>query len=244
MLYINDLSKLKITKVNIWKIYFDYADKHYMLIDDSDEDAHISLYERIIDSNGKVELEFITGQILCGWVMQYIRNISTTKRPKTLVYSLIDRMYFVKRITLAGLADSVYKDEIEQKQLKLDEYEAEIKRLQKLISDTKIDMLKSDGHGSKTTSKQYELKLKASERIKGKQAGEYCEEYQAYYGDIHPEYGGQLVDLFALPVGMYFRVTNGQYDATILVDEHGDKCIVTLNSCVKLTKEKHSAYIE
>ena len=40
---IKDLTKLKITKVTSWKVYFDYEEQHYMLIDDSDEDAHLSL---------------------------------------------------------------------------------------------------------------------------------------------------------------------------------------------------------
>lgn len=73
---------------------------------------------------------------------------------------------------------------------------------------------------------------------------EWCEQYHDFYGNTSPEYGGTLTDLFTLPVGQKFYVTNGCYDATIIVDEHGDKCVLTCCTCFKLTKDNHSMYIK
>lgn len=40
----------------------------------------------------------------------------------------------------------------------------------------------------------------------------WCEEYQDYYGNSHPEYGGILTDLQELPVGTKFFVANGLWE--------------------------------
>lgn len=73
---------------------------------------------------------------------------------------------------------------------------------------------------------------------------EWCEQYYDFYGNTHPKYGGTLTDLFTLPVGQKFYVANGCYDATIIVDEDGDKCVLTCCTCFKLTKDNHSMYIK
>lgn len=237
---IDDLSKLKITKVTTWKIYFDYDGVHYMIIDDSDEDSHISFYKRDID-NGKVRLTLVNQKITCMSVGRFIKDISR-KHPKHLVYSNVDREYFVKQLVKIGFSCGMFENEYYNKEKEIQKIRNEISLLSDKIHDIDKEWEKTSGHGSKC----YGLKLKAekAERIDGAKDGEWCEQYKDYYGNTHPKYGGTLTDLFSLPVGTSFYVCNGCYDAMITVDEHGDKCIVTCCSCVKLTKENHSLYIK
>lgn len=55
-LIISDLSKLKITKIKSWAIYFTYNNKHYMLKEIGECYYHdFSLYERVIDDNGFIK---------------------------------------------------------------------------------------------------------------------------------------------------------------------------------------------
>ena len=72
----------------------------------------------------------------------------------------------------------------------------------------------------------------------------WCEEYQDYYGNSHPEYGGILTDLRTLPVGTEFYVANGAWHGKTLSDNriliHGLKA----DAIVAFTDEHHSLYIE
>lgn len=72
----------------------------------------------------------------------------------------------------------------------------------------------------------------------------WCEEYQDYYGNSHPKYGGKLTDLRKLPVGTEFFVANGYWSEKILSDNrmlvYGQKD----QSIVKLTDKYHSLYLE
>ena len=72
----------------------------------------------------------------------------------------------------------------------------------------------------------------------------WCEEYQDYYGNSHPEYGGILTDLRTLPVGTEFYVANGAWygealsSTQILVHSpFGDKICA-------LDDNHHALYIE
>lgn len=240
ILTITDLTKLKFTKVKSWKVYFDYEDQHYMLLDDSDEDAHLSLYRRKID-NGKVTVIWLNGKVTSLKVYSIIKDISK-RQPTNLVYTNIDREYFVKKMVELGFTKGLFEKEYENKQNQELKIKEEITRLNIKLLDASKNWEKTRGHGSKCYKSN--IKTKVADRITPAKNGEWCEQYNDYYGNTHPRYGGTLTDLFGLPVGYSFYVTNGCYDATIVVDEHGDKCISTCCSCVKLTEDYHSMYIK
>ena len=71
----------------------------------------------------------------------------------------------------------------------------------------------------------------------------WCEEYQDYYGNHHPEYGGTLTDLRSLPVGTKFFVANGWWEGEVLSDNrilvHAPKDDIV----VELTDKCHSLYL-
>ena len=71
----------------------------------------------------------------------------------------------------------------------------------------------------------------------------WCEEYNDYYGNRHPEYGGTLTDLRKLPVGTEFFVANGWWAGEILSDNrilvHGPK----EDFIAALTDKYHSLYL-
>lgn len=239
LLTITDLTKLKFTKVKGWKVYFDYEDQHYMLLDDSDEDAHLSLYRRKID-NGKVTVTWLNGKVTSLKIYSIIKDISK-RRPTNLVYTNIDREYFVKKLVELGFTKGLFEKEYDNKQNQELKIKEEINRLNIKLLDTSKEWEKTRGHGSKCYTSS--LKIKVADRITPAKDGDWCEQLQDYYGNKSKQYGGILTDLFSLSVGTKFYVTNGCYDAIISVNEHGNKCIITDCSCVELNGSYHSAYI-
>lgn len=94
------------------------------------------------------------------------------------------------------------------------------------------------------------LDLQQSIRNKGKQ---WCELMKAYYGDIHPKYGGVLVNLKELPDGTVFHVANGNWDGCIRDGrdgEGGDKNIKYVDvlggtySSIKITDAYNALYLD
>ena len=250
-IHIEDISKLRITKVKPWKIYFRYDNDEYMLIDDTEEDAHISLYRRYKLPSGNHTVECINGAITCMGVSGFIREVSKG-RPKHLVYANIDRNYFVMRLIELGFStgylegrhkkfearDKKLRQEVEDLQFKIAKLQGEIN---KLARDKKDGLPKL---GSKT-ARGDRIKREMAERVTGKKVGEWCEEYNDYYGNPDPKYGGTLTDLYSLPVGTVIHVANGAWSGVIDYDEHGDKGINSYGDrFIKLTKEHHSLYLE
>lgn len=242
LLKINDLSKLKIRKVKSYKIYFDYDNKSYLLIDDSDEDSHMSLYKRNFVAENRIQLEFISGAYTSD-INQYIKDISK-KQPTHIVYSNIDREYFVKKLVEHGLVDGNFKYIFDILENKVAEIDKKIMKLQKQKSNLYKEWRTTNNHGSKQYT--HDLKVKVAERVKEKvhKNGDFCEQYNDYYGNTHPKYGGILTDLRGLDIGTQIYVCNGCYNAVICADKHGDKCIMTDYTCVKLTKNHNAAYIK
>ena len=72
----------------------------------------------------------------------------------------------------------------------------------------------------------------------------WCDEYQDYYGNSDPQYGGKLTDLRTLATGTKFFVANGWLEGEKLEDN----CILvqapTGDRIVKLTEEYHSLYLK
>lgn len=152
-IHIEDLMLLKVTKVTYWKIYFKYAGKNYMLIDDGEEDDHVSLYEREI-SNNKVRLHLINGAITSGGMHQFIKDISKRKA-KHLVYSNIDREYFVKQLVKLGFSSGLYQQEYIEMTNRRTEIISKIKELTKESESLSINYYKTSGHGSKSYGDRY-----------------------------------------------------------------------------------------
>ena len=106
---ITDLTKLKFTKVTDWKVYFDYEGQRYMIIEDSDEDAHLSLYKRDID-NGKVTLTWLNGKVTTLRIKSIIKDISK-RRTTSIVYTNIDREHFVKKLVELEFSSGIFENE-------------------------------------------------------------------------------------------------------------------------------------
>ena len=72
----------------------------------------------------------------------------------------------------------------------------------------------------------------------------WCEEYQDYYGNSDPKYGGVLTDLRTLPPGTKFFVANGWWTGEVLADNYilihrPDKDVI-----MKLTDENCALYLK
>lgn len=71
----------------------------------------------------------------------------------------------------------------------------------------------------------------------------WCKEYNDYYGNTDPQYGGILTDLRKLPIGTVFHVANGCWDGEILSDDRILVYGINDTFIRKLTDEHHSLYL-
>ncbi len=71
----------------------------------------------------------------------------------------------------------------------------------------------------------------------------WCEEYEDYYGNSDPQYGGALTDLRTLPVGTKFFVANGWWEGEILSDNRILVHEPTKDRVVQLTDKHHAWYL-
>lgn len=140
-LLITDLSKIKITEVKDWVIYFSYNGEKYLLHGSSDGfDASVTLYKRlsIDDNKGKYKLEVIESMPSSSVYIrnEYIRYFGLD-RNNTVSYSNIDKEYFIKKLSYNGFANNIYDDLLKKKN-------NAIKDINKQIKDHQyqIDILK------------------------------------------------------------------------------------------------------
>lgn len=96
-LKIEDLNKLKITKVRYDKIYFKYDNVRYFIIANYDcGDQWYSLYRKqFIDKKCIVELIKTSG-----WTFADIRDLldDRTKSKRNYIYTHIDKEYFINKL--------------------------------------------------------------------------------------------------------------------------------------------------
>ena len=135
MLEIKDLSKLKITKVKYWAIYFDYDGEKYLLHGSSvDYEYSITLYKRVpLDNNGKYSLETIYGRFTS---TDCIDEFLKQKHPKC--YKHIDKEYFVKKLTYNGYCYGMYDEYVKNLKRKVDAINGEIKMFENSIRDLEL----------------------------------------------------------------------------------------------------------
>lgn len=150
-LNIEDIMQLRITKVTLRKLYFDYEDRHFAIIDVSDFcNSLLYFYERIFTNDyGFVNMRFINFTDKSIRISWFIRDVSK-RHPLTITYSNLDREYFAKALTELGFATSLYADEWAEKKQKIDDIKAEIARLNDQIKDINDEFFKTSGHGSKS----------------------------------------------------------------------------------------------
>lgn len=248
MINIVDISKLKFTKFKPWKIYFRYEDDEYMILDSSEVgSSQLSLYKRNKLLSGNHTVEHIKTTITTLKPSDMIRTVSNNGN---IVYSNIDRNYFVLKLLDLGFSEGYLEERHSRFNDKLNNIESEMRSLNiklcELIKQRK-ELLDDKDNISYCASKRANaevIKRRLAERVKGKQVGEWCEKYNCYYGETHEEYGGVLTDLNNLPVGTRFTACNGDWVDLIGYDSHGNKCVITDVNCIKLTKDNSSLFIE
>ena len=134
-LNIQDLSKLKITTVKQWCINFTYDGEQYFLHDDSDEDRCLGLFHKINCRNS----ERIYGIITLAYPMDYIKMKNNIKikwnsyEKANIVYSQIDKEYFVKRLTYDEFIDSCFDNECKKIRERNEQNNKKIKQLEEEI---------------------------------------------------------------------------------------------------------------
>ena len=156
---INSLSKLSFQKITDKKILFSYGEDKYALKVNSHD--CILLYKREKLHNGNHEEIVISSSTVYSTVTDFLLDISNSDS-NTLVYSNVDREYFLKRMISAGLAESeLFDKEYEDLKNKEDTIQNQIDNLRNQI-DTYWEkwFMHSDKCGSKTAKKLDEKYLK------------------------------------------------------------------------------------
>lgn len=145
MLNIINLDLLKITKVKSWAIYFIYDSRYYLLHGAyNDDDEIVRLYERELYNYGNYKLKLLESKS----ESSYFANDYINCHKRTIVYSQIDKEFFVKKLTYKGFITSVYDKEIGQIKAKIIEYQNQIKVLNDHISRIR-DKIYSEQHFEK-----------------------------------------------------------------------------------------------
>lgn len=131
-LVITDLSKIKITKLKSWAIYFEYNSDKYLLHESTDDyDTTVTLYKRIpYNDFGKYELEY-----LCSKPYMEIPSIEYNKKKKHRIgtHSQINIEKFVYDMTFDGYFSSKYDEEIAIEKSPIYKKKKQIEKLQKEI---------------------------------------------------------------------------------------------------------------
>lgn len=150
-LNIEDIMQLRITKVTPRKLYFDYEDRHFAILDVSNANTSLLYFcERTFTNDyGFVNIRFINFTYRPIGIPWFIKDVSK-RHPCTVTYSNIDREYFVKALIELGFATGLYADEWAEKKQKIDDIKAEIARLNDQIKDINDEWFKTSGHGSKS----------------------------------------------------------------------------------------------
>lgn len=110
-LYIDDLSKLQITKIKPWVVNFRYNGEYYVLHGESEigEGSWQTLYKKVMQENKKVDMIPIGGTVMADanveWVYFPYRN---NREP----YKFLDKAYFVRKMTAFGIVSSMYNSQV------------------------------------------------------------------------------------------------------------------------------------
>ena len=118
-LTITDLDKLQITKIKLFTIYFTYDNERYMLHEGSSDGyyGYIELYKRVLNKHGSViRVEYLNaGHYGLDSVYEVIRPIQLLSTPSIIklgiklgCYKLIDKEYFVRKLTEYGFIYSLF----------------------------------------------------------------------------------------------------------------------------------------
>lgn len=137
MLEIKDLSKLKITKVKDWAVYFDYDGEKYLLHGRTEDyEYDITLYKRMpLNDKGKYKLEYIFSKISTS---DYIKSIYIKYFSKQMCYKHIDKEYFVKKLTYYGYCYGMYEEYVKNLKRKVDIINSEIEMFENSIRDLQL----------------------------------------------------------------------------------------------------------
>lgn len=98
MLKIDDINKLKFTKIRDWRINFKYDNVQYSLNGVDDCESII----RLINLDTKEEVASIYGNL---YAYDYIKVKTYDNHNKPLIYSHIDKLYFVESLYKYNLID-------------------------------------------------------------------------------------------------------------------------------------------
>lgn len=111
MLVIEDYNDIKITKVKYYMVYFSYRGRRFFIRDEYEDNAYMSLYEKVLLPDGGMRVEALRSVVT-------LSNVSSLIKPKKGIknqgytYSQVDKKVFAMKLAKLGFieCDCIKKD--------------------------------------------------------------------------------------------------------------------------------------
>lgn len=111
MLVIEDYNDIKITKVKYYMVYFSYMGRRFFIRDEYEDNAYMSLYEKVLLLDGGMRVEALRSVVT-------LSNVSSLIKPKKGIknqgytYSQVDKKVFAMKLAKLGFieCDCIKKD--------------------------------------------------------------------------------------------------------------------------------------
>ena len=111
MLVIEDYNDIKITKVKYYMVYFSYRGRRFFIRDEYEDNAYMSLYEKVTLPDGGMRVEELRSVVT-------LSNVSSLIKPKKGIknqgytYSQVDKKVFAMKLAKLGFieCDCIKKD--------------------------------------------------------------------------------------------------------------------------------------
>lgn len=104
MLVIEDYNDIKITKVKYYMVYFSYRGRRFFIRDEYEDNAYMSLYEKVLLPDGGMRVEELRSVVT-------LSNVSSLIKPKKGIknqgytYSQVDKKVFAMKLAKLGFIE-------------------------------------------------------------------------------------------------------------------------------------------
>lgn len=131
-LKIDDINKLKITKVKTWAIYFTYDNDRYILHESSEDyETFTTLYKKEpLNDSGKFKLKWICNDM--GRCIPYLTHKCNKRieHYESRTYNQINLRKFLWDMTWEGFFETCYSDEVTKRKQQINDITSAIRVLE------------------------------------------------------------------------------------------------------------------
>lgn len=136
-LKIDDISKLKITKIKVWAIYFTYNNERYILHESSEDyETYTTLYKKEpLNDSGKFKLKWICNDVGRRIPYIYHKCSKIAKNYESRTYNQINLDKFLWDMTWEGFFDTCYSDAVVKRKQQINDVKQAIRVLEDQVRE-------------------------------------------------------------------------------------------------------------